>query len=216
MGEIVLIRHGQANSTAKTEEEYDRLSELGHQQAAWLGAHLRAHEAPFDRVLTGSLRRHKETAAGMGDMGAAAEEDARWDEMDYYRLSQAMEDVHGVPHPTPEEFSDHVPKVMAAWQADTIRGRESYASFAGRIAEALAAASAPGARVLCVTSGGVIGTLIGQALGLDTARTCHILLPIRNSSVHRFQVRDEGTLLAGFNAHPHLDPPERAHARTTY
>jgi phosphohistidine phosphatase SixA len=62
MGELVLIRHGQANSAANDEAGYDRLSELGHQQARWLGDWLRAHEAPFDRVLMGSLRRHRETA----------------------------------------------------------------------------------------------------------------------------------------------------------
>ena len=37
MGEIVLIRHGQANSHATTEEDYDRLSPLGHDQARWVG-----------------------------------------------------------------------------------------------------------------------------------------------------------------------------------
>jgi phosphohistidine phosphatase SixA len=62
MGELVLIRHGQANSAANDEDGYDRLSDLGHQQARWLGDWLRAHEAPFDRVLMGSLRRHRETA----------------------------------------------------------------------------------------------------------------------------------------------------------
>jgi phosphohistidine phosphatase SixA len=46
MGELVLIRHGQANSAANDEDGYDRLSDLGHQQARWLGDWLRAHEAP--------------------------------------------------------------------------------------------------------------------------------------------------------------------------
>jgi phosphohistidine phosphatase SixA len=43
---LVLIRHGQANSAANDEDGYDRLSDLGHQQARWLGDWLRAHEAP--------------------------------------------------------------------------------------------------------------------------------------------------------------------------
>ena len=37
MGELTLIRHGQANSGATTEEDYDRLSDLGHTQARLLG-----------------------------------------------------------------------------------------------------------------------------------------------------------------------------------
>ena len=31
--EIILIRHGQANTGAKDEESYDQLSDTGHQQA---------------------------------------------------------------------------------------------------------------------------------------------------------------------------------------
>jgi len=37
MSHITLIRHGQANTGARDEQSYDRLSALGHQQAAWLG-----------------------------------------------------------------------------------------------------------------------------------------------------------------------------------
>ena len=66
MGTITLVRHGQANSSAKTEEDYDRLSPLGHQQAAWLGDWLAQGGEGFDLVLSGSLRRHIETAEAWG------------------------------------------------------------------------------------------------------------------------------------------------------
>ncbi|WP_281172852.1 phosphoglycerate mutase family protein [Roseicyclus elongatus] len=72
MGELVLVRHGQANSAANDEAGYDRLSDLGHQQAAWLGAWLRSHDAPFDEVFMGGLRRHRETAEGSGRHGRGA------------------------------------------------------------------------------------------------------------------------------------------------
>jgi broad specificity phosphatase PhoE len=42
--EIILIRHGQANTGAKDEESYDKLSATGHQQSAWLGDYLRAQD----------------------------------------------------------------------------------------------------------------------------------------------------------------------------
>jgi len=133
MGEITLIRHGQANSDATNEEDYDRLSALGHQQAQWLGEHLRAHEPTFDRVLMGTLRRHQETAAGIGDLGAQAQVDARLDEMDYFNLGQALESTKGIPFPGPEDFADHVPLVMEAWHNAEIQGRESFANFEARI-----------------------------------------------------------------------------------
>ena len=59
MGEIILVRHGQANSSARDEEGYDRLSDLGHQQAAWLGDYMRDREGVFYKVISGSLRRHR-------------------------------------------------------------------------------------------------------------------------------------------------------------
>ena len=82
MGEITLVRHGQANSAATTEAEYDRLSDLGHEQAAWLGAWMREHDRPYDVVLSGTLRRQRETIAGLGY--ADAPSDARLNEIAYY------------------------------------------------------------------------------------------------------------------------------------
>ena len=41
MTDVTLIRHGQANSGARSEEDDDRLSPHGHQQAKRLGEHLR-------------------------------------------------------------------------------------------------------------------------------------------------------------------------------
>jgi len=216
VGEITLIRHGQANSAATDDESYDRLSDLGRQQAAWLGDHLRTHEPAFDRVLMGSLKRHKQTAAAMGQMGATPEEDARLDEMDYFNLGAALEESHCVPMPGPENFAAHSRQVMAAWHAAEIQGVETFASFETRVAGVLQEAAEPGRRVLCVTSGGVIGMMVRHLLDLDTDRFCHVMLPILNSSIHRVHVTPHGTILGSFNAHPHLDAPDRTHARTTY
>lgn len=217
MGELILIRHGQANSGASDEAGYDRLSELGRRQARWLGDWLRAHEAPFDRVLMGSLRRHRETAEEMGDMGAEREVDARLDELDYFNLTRAHAERNGGrgPH-SPEEFVDHIRDVMEAWSRAEIQGRESYASFEARVAEMLTIAARPGRRVLCVTSGGVIGMMARHILDLDPGRMAHLLVPIRNTSIHRVAVLPQGRILAGFNATPHLDDADRAHARTEF
>ncbi len=214
MGEIILVRHGQANSGATDEASYDRLSDLGHQQARWLGDYLTAREGPFDKVIAGSLRRHKETAAGIGYTDPQI--DPRLNEMDYFNLGQALEDVHGVPFPGPDEFAAHVPQVMEAWHRAEIMGVETFASFEERVTGVLQEAAKPGARVLCVTSGGVIGMIIRHLLDLDPTRMAHVLLPIMNSSLHRVHVIPQGPILAGFNAVPHLDQPDRAHALTHY
>lgn len=216
MGEVILIRHGQANSASQDEDGYDRLSDLGQQQARWLGDWLRDHEAPFDRILTGSLRRHRQTTDALGAMGPDPLTDPRLNEMDYFNLGRALQDRHGVPMPTPDSFAAHAIQVMEAWHRAEIRGNETFAAFETRVTSVLAEASEPGVRVLCITSGGVIGMVARGLLGLDPRRLAHILLPIRNSSMHRVQVTPHGTILSGFNATPHLDSPDRAHARTTY
>lgn len=214
MGELILVRHGQANSAATDEESYDRLSDLGHRQAAWLGDWLAGQRQSFDRVLSGSLIRHRETAAAMGFPDP--EIDPRLNEMDYFNLSAAMEAVHGVPQPAGDGHATHLPMVLEAWHRAEIVGNESFASFEDRVTSVFSEAAVEGARVLCVTSGGVIGMCVRHLLGLDPRRMAHVLLPIFNSSMHRIHVRAHGTYLAGFNAIPHLDHPDRADARTHY
>ncbi len=213
MGEIILVRHGQANSFATTEEDYDRLSDLGHIQARWLGEWFRDHGQSFDHVVSGTMQRHRETTEGLG---LTADEDPRLNEIDYYTLSDALLRVKGEPLPTGDDFAIHMPKVLAAWKAAEIEGAEPYHAFENRVAALLSEAAQPGRPVLCVTSGGVIGMVLRHVLDLDILRLSHVMLPIWNSSIHRLLVRDDQTYLAGYNAIPHLDPPERAHARTHY
>jgi len=213
MGEIVMVRHGQANTGATSEAEYDRLSHLGHQQAEWLGDWMRLHESPFDHVLTGTMRRHRETARGMGV--AADHRDERLNELDYFALARDIEITHGLAQPASEQdFAAHIPQTFKAWHAAEITGAEPFAGFEARIRTVLDEAAEPGRRVLCVTSGGVIAMALRLALDLDPERLAQVLLPIYNSSIHRFRVLDTGTFLSSFNAIPHLDPPDRRDSRS--
>ena len=211
MGEIILVRHGQANSSATNEADYDRLSPLGWDQTRLLGDWMRAHDYAFDHVISGTLRRHRETAESMGFTG---DEDARLNEIDYYQLSASLNEVKGEPLPTNDTFVDHMPKVLAAWKEAEIEGTETFAAFETRVAELLVEAATPGRRVLCVTSGGVIGMIIQQILELDLMKLSRVMLPIWNSSMHRLHVRDTETMLAGYNAIPHLEHPDLMASRT--
>lgn len=212
MGEIVLVRHGQANAAATNEEDYDRLSDLGREQARWLGAWMAEHERPFDRVLAGSLNRQSHTAAEMGH--DEVETDTRLNEMDYYALAHELLNRFGVPLPSLTDFPSHMPRTLEAWEADEIRGCETFAEFELRVAALIAEAARPGVRILCVTSGGVIGMCLRKLLGLSPRRMAEVILPVMNTSVHRLNVRPHGTYLGGFNAVPHLEGMDRAHAKT--
>lgn len=215
MGEITLVRHGQANSAADNEHDYDKLSELGHQQAKWLGSWMAAHDEPYDAVFSGTLRRQRETAAGMGF--ADVTQDARLNEIAYYDLTDEMAAYRpDLQRNSPEDFAVHFPATLQAWKDGHIKGNETYTAFHTRVTEILAMAAQPGKRILCVTSGGIIAQSMAQILSLDIPTMARVAIPIYNTSVHRFHVRDYGTMLATFNSAPHLDVADRIEARTYY
>lgn len=217
MTEITIIRHGQANSGARSEADYDRLSALGHQQARWLGEHYRGIGG-FDRVVSGSLRRQDETARGLNLDGRPHLQDGRLNELDYFHLSQVLEERDGIPFPTDaQSFAAHVPQVLEFWRAGHAGpDYESYDGFRARVLGVIADAAADGPGALLVSSTGVIATLCALALGLETVVKARMFLRVLNTSVHRFDWTDGELHLTQFGATPHLDLPDRHHARTHF
>lgn len=213
MAEVVLIRHAQASAGTG---DYDRLSPLGHEQAEWLGLWLRAHDLRFDRVFHGSLRRHAETARALHGLGPDPIADPRFDEFHYFTLQHEYQRLTGTAEArSREDFLVAFPEVLARWAAGEIgRGGETFAAFEARVTEALAEAARPGETTLIVTSGGVIGVILRQVLGLSDEATADIMLAVRNASIHRLNHEGGRLRLSLFNAHPHLDTADRAHART--
>lgn len=214
MSHITLVRHGQANTGARDEISYDRLSPLGHQQARWLGEYLHDSASYHPRVFCGTLVRHVETATAMGH--ADAVQDSRLNELEYFTLASLLERQKGVPIPTErEEFVAHLPTVFAAWRAGEIEDPpESFEAFETRVSASLAEIAAGPGPALVVTSGGLISMAMRQVLGLDTHAMARMALAIMNTSMHRlFPI---GTHLSPvlFNAVPHLETPDRHYAQT--
>jgi len=217
MSQITLIRHGQANSAARSESGYDSLSDLGHQQSAWLGDYWNETHEAFERVYTGALMRHRETgeamdAARFGDV----EVDPRLNEVAYFDLSTRMHDQFGLPVPTSrDEFIDHLPLVFAAWQDGKIEGAsESFHEFQARVSDVLHEIATGDGRALVVTSGGLIAMAVRVAMGLELGAFARLALTIMNTSVHQLHPVGDGLTLTQFNAVPHLARPSRHHART--
>ncbi len=214
VSELILVRHGQANSHAKNEAEYDRLSNLGRQQAVWLGEYLSGTDLHFDRVLTGTLSRQIETSRGMQQQTNIR--DARLDELRYFDLTHAVERQYGIPVPdTVQDYARYLPEVISRWSRGHVEGApESYEDFAGRTRSLLNELCAQGGRSLLVTSGGVISMMLTHVLDLTPAATAKLMLQVLNTSVHTVRFLHGSLMLSGFNATPHLDSPVRAHART--
>ncbi len=64
MATLFLVRHGQASFGA---HDYDLLSEIGHRQSRLLGEYLADRGVRPVRVMTGSLRRQRQTWEGMAE-----------------------------------------------------------------------------------------------------------------------------------------------------
>ena len=62
MGNLYLVRHGQASLGAA---DYDQLSPLGVRQSQQLGQYFKQKGLQFEAVLTGTLRRHAQTHEGI-------------------------------------------------------------------------------------------------------------------------------------------------------
>lgn len=210
--ELWLVRHGQADFGS---DDYDRLTDLGRQQAVWLGAHLRDMGLAFDRIAAGRLRRQQETAEAIaGIMGGEVETVPGLEEYDSDRLLQA----HGYTHGQRGGRREHFQRLRAAlmdWAAGHIEGAESWAEFDARIGAAIAGlAKGSDGRVLAASSGGAIAMAVCQVLGIGPDRMIEFNLQARNTGVTRLVFSRRTVYLNMFNAIPHLERPDRAHAET--
>lgn len=215
MVELTLIRHGQAQTGAKDEASYDSLSDLGHQQARWLGEVLREGQ-PFDQVISGVMTRQIETVESMALAGVPHNTDARLNELDYFGLAESLRASDGVAIPGDiQSFALHVPQLLDVWRNGNVDGGlETYDEFCSRIMGALHNAAGQDGRIVLVTSTGVIATLAAIALGLDMVKKTKLFLKVMNTSVHKFELVGGDLHLTQFGAIPHLEQPNRTHART--
>jgi broad specificity phosphatase PhoE len=216
MPQITLIRHGQANNSSTDEAGYDRLSDLGRQQIRWLGEHMRASGERFGRIYAGALTRHQQSAAEWGAAPGEVQTDERLNEVRYFELSELMHEQFGIPAPTSHEgFVDHLSLTFSAWQEGKIEGAsETFHAFQSRVSDVLYEIAGRGEDAIVFTSGGLIGMATRVAMGLELGPFTRAILPIMNSSVHRFEPHPAGLMLTQFNAVPHLEHPERRHAQT--
>ena len=215
MGTLYLVRHGQASFGA---DDYDQLSDLGHKQSVRLGEYFAAKGIHFDGLIAGSLRRHKQTLAGILQGMNRAGEHLSWDGLNEYDSEAVIATVH--PHklekPTsPEMYRHHFRLLrdgLAQWMAGVVSpaGMPSYSQFRLGVSSALdhVRANHYGKNVLIVTSGGPISTAVGHVLGTSAEATIELNLRIRNSSITEFAFTPKRHMLVCYNAIPHLDAEE--------
>ncbi|MBL4781021.1 MAG: histidine phosphatase family protein [Porticoccaceae bacterium] len=226
MSEIYFVRHGQASLGAKV---YDQLSDLGQQQARWLGEHYRQRNLQFDRIITGDMRRHKQTLAGIEEgLGQSLESsvDAGFNEF-HFRPIMSMyarrEDPSAEVPKTARQFFGILRGTMRAWidgeldaeiaQRDQRKGgkTETWRDFNQRVYRALddARKGPRGERILVVSSGGPKALAMKSVMGLSDDAAIELMMQIRNTSTTRFNYNAERISLAAFNLLPHLEQGDR-------
>jgi broad specificity phosphatase PhoE len=167
------------------------------------------------------LRRHAETLAGIAEgMGRSLEGgvDPRLNEYDSHALLGAH--LKGKPLPESGNRREHfrvLREAMYAWTDGILAGapHEPFSEFRGRVLEALTDLRGGAAkRVLVVSSGGPISTILAEVLGMPQRGVVDLNLQTRNTGISELQSGASRIHCVSFNNVPHLDRPDRAGALT--
>ena len=212
MGHVFLVRHGQASFGA---DDYDQLSALGQQQSIRLGEYWRERGMAFEAVLTGSLKRHRQTWEGI-QLGL---QDNRlqplvWPGLNEYDSEAVIHCIHPAPLAkpnTPELYKHHfglLRKGLQEWMHGRTQptGMPTFKDFVQGISDALAhVRSQCEGNVLVVSSGGPISTAVGTLLGTPPESMIEMNMRIRNTAVSECVYNPKRTTLVSFNTLNHLD-----------
>lgn len=216
MGNLYLIRHGQASFGA---DDYDNLSELGHRQSVRLGEYFAQKGLQFEAVLTGTLKRHAQTYAGICQGSGCSVPALVWPGLDEYDSMAVIATVHPQPLEKPEtpEMVRHYFRLLCngltQWMDGVVspKGMPTYDAFVHGVTSALEHVRKNHTEnVLIVSSGGPIATALGHILGTAAETTVKLNMRIRNSSVTEFTFNPKHHQLLTFNTLPHLDGTEYA------
>ena len=211
MSNLYLVRHGQASFGA---EDYDNLSELGHKQAVRLGEYFKQKDLKFDAVLTGTLRRHAQTWAGIAQGAGLIHEPLQWPGLNEYDSHAVIEAIHPykLDKPdTPEMYRHHFRLLkdgLTQWMNGVVspKGMPTYDEFQHGVVSALEhVRKNHTGNVLIVSSGGPISTAVGHILGTTPEKTIELNLRIRNCSITEFAYTPKRHMLVTYNTLPHLE-----------
>lgn len=224
MGQILLVRHGQASFGAA---DYDCLSDLGVEQSRQLGQWLAACGQRFDRSVSGGLRRHNQTAdACLGALpGSLKPEtapriDPGFEEYDHREVliryrpdfadSEATERLLAQSDNPRRAFQKFFAEAMARWMSGQHDAdyRESWQAFKSRCLQALqrcADETTSSQTTIVFTSGGPIAAVTQELLGIPDARAAMLNFSLVNSGMTRLLTQPGRISLSTLNNYAHLE-----------
>ncbi len=228
MGQIFLVRHAQASFAS---EDYDQLSQLGLEQARWLGGWFGRCGQGFTHAAAGTLRRQQQSAeaclaalpAALRPPGPTAVDPGldEYDSADVVArhrpdLAQraAMQRfIAGSADPR-RAFQEVFAAALERWvggRSDS-EYRESWRGFRERCVAALertVAAAGASRDVLVFSSGGPIAAICQHLLGLPDRRAMELNWSLVNSSITKLLYGRGRLSVHALNAYPHLESAGR-------
>ena len=229
-----MVRHAQASFGGP---DYDRLSDLGREQAQRLGAHWADRGMVFDHVFVGPRHRHQRTAeivggvlSGRGLPWPATVQLPELDEyagLDVFRMGLPMLTAKD---PTmlekaargrqlgaaaPLELLSLFQHVVERWVRGelVVPGVETWKEFRARARRGLQTmvqAGAGGRQLAAFTSTGPVAAAMDLAFDLDDERFMELSWQVRNTAVSEFLFSPPRFSLSVFNALAHLPTGELA------
>ena len=213
MGHLYLVRHGQASLGAA---DYDQLSPLGAQQSQRLGEHWHAQGVTFDAVITGTMKRHAQTLAGIQQGMETQHAALMWQGLNEYDAEAVISAIHPgelVKPTTPEGYKQYFRLLrdgLAQWMTGVVspQGMPSYTEFVQGVTSALDhIRQHHDGNVLLVSSGGPIATAVAHVLHTSPETSIELNMRLRNSAVSEFSFNPKRHSLVSFNNVPHLETP---------
>jgi broad specificity phosphatase PhoE len=219
MPTILLVRHGQASYGA---DDYDVLSDIGWRQAEVLAAdHARRGIVP-DVIVSGGLQRQRGTAEVLArELGAEVEIDPGWDEYDaddilrhHAATAARLEGPNGASLSS-RDFQHLLDGALSRWitAGSGCSAKEPWTVFDARVRAALEAVAGrlgSGQTAMVVSSGGAIGGLCADLIGMDPTGLVAFNRVAVNTGVARLVCGRQGTTLVSFNEQGHLDGQDPA------
>jgi broad specificity phosphatase PhoE len=224
MGQIFLVRHGQASLGAS---DYDQLSELGMEQARLLGEWFANSGQGFHKVVTGGMKRHRQTADAcmvrLPKSWLAETEwltDAGFNEYDHDDVLVCHRpdfcDADAIKrflaqseHPN-RAFQQVFEAAMARWMsgAHDTDYVESWPAFRQRCIaalERLAQGAGRSQSIIVFTSGGTIATICQHLLGLPDRKMAELNWSLVNAAVTKLLYQPGRITLSTVNNYAHLE-----------
>jgi broad specificity phosphatase PhoE len=224
MASIFFVRHGQGRFGT---DDYDRLSSLGLRQARLAGEQLRRLVGRVDHLLSGTLKRQRDTAAEIAECFGAVDRqpmevriDPRLDELDVdgqiEHVLPLLPDPRGelqrlavLGRSSSREYQKLLKRVYLHWQtlSRLPSNIETWEAFSARVASILHEImkdSRSGDVTVLVSSGGVIAAAVQRLLASPDVSAYSLFEAMMNGSITHLIHNRQHISVSSFNEYAYL------------